>query len=179
MKNLLFLWIFVSIPIFGQKYYTKTGVTEFKASVDTFEPIKAVNNSTSVILDVSTGEIASLLFVKAFNFRVGLMQEHFNENYMDSDRFPKATFRGAFESFDFSEFSESTTYNLKGTLTIRGVKKDIETIATFSKKENNIMMQASFVVRPEDFQIKIPKIVRNKIAKTVNIHLNYVLVEKK
>ena len=68
MKQLLFLLIFVSVPIFGQKYYTKTGVTEFKASVDTFEPIKAINNSTSVILNVTTGDIASLLFVKAFNF---------------------------------------------------------------------------------------------------------------
>ena len=179
MKNLLFILIFVSVPIFGQKYYTKTGITEFKASVDTFEPIKAINNSTSVILNVTTGDIASLLFVKAFNFRVGLMQEHFNENYMDSDKFPKATFRGAFEKFDFSKFSESTTYPLKGTLTIRGVEKNIETTATLSKKGNHIMMQATFIVRPEDFQIKIPKIVRNKIAKTVNIYLDYVLVEKK
>ena len=179
MKQLLFLLIFVSAPIFGQKYYTKTGVTEFKASVDTFEPIKAINNSTSVILNVTTGDIASLLFVKAFNFRVGLMQEHFNENYMDSDKFPKATFRGTFDKFDFSKFSEATTYNLKGILTIRGIEKKIETTTTLSKKEDALIMQATFSVRPEDFRIKIPKIVRYKIAKTVNIYLDYVLVEKK
>lgn len=178
-KILFFLLLFFSIPIFGQKYYTKTGITQFKASVNTFEPIEAKNNSTSAIVNLETGDIASLLFVKAFTFRVGLMQEHFNENYMDSDKFPKATFKGNIKNFNFSEFSETKNYTIKGTLTIRGIKKEIETIGTFSKKGEKLMMYASFGVHPKDFNIKIPKIVRNKIAERINISLDYALIKKK
>tara|TARA_B100001057_G_C22688993_1_gene886976 strand:- start:540 stop:1082 length:543 start_codon:yes stop_codon:yes gene_type:complete len=178
-KIFFFLLLFFSIPIFGQKYYTKTGVTQFKASVNTFEPIKAKNNSTSAIVNLETGDIACLLFVKAFTFRVGLMQEHFNENYMDSDKFPKATFKGNIKNFNFSEFSETKKYTIKGTLTIRGIKKEIETLGTFSKKGEKLMMYASFGVQPKDFNIKIPKIVRNKIAERINISLDYALIKKK
>ena len=93
-KVAITLFLLVSFSTFAQKYYTKTGNTKFKASVEAFEPVEATNNSTTAIINVTSGEIASLLFIKAFNFRVALMQEHFNENYMDSGTFPKATFKG-------------------------------------------------------------------------------------
>jgi len=180
MKKLLpLVFLFLSASIFAQKYYTKTGRTEFKASVEAFEPVGAINNSTSAIINIKTGDIASLLFVKAFNFRVALMQEHFNENYMESNKFPKATFRGKIEGFDLSKISASKEYTLKGTLTVRGVKKEIETIATFTKQGDKLLMKASFGVKPEDFDIKIPKIVSKKIAGTINISLDYEFIEKK
>ncbi|CAI8412058.1 MAG: Uncharacterised protein [Flavobacterium sp. SCGC AAA160-P02] len=179
-KTFFLLLLFISIPIFGQKYRTRTGVTQFKASVDTFEPIEAKNNSTSAMVNLKTGDFVCLLFVKAFNFRVGLMQEHFNENYMDSDKFPKATFKGNIKNFNFSELSDTQKkYTIKGTLTIRGIKKEIETTARLSKKGNKLMMYASFEVQPKDFKIKIPKIVSYKIAKRINISLDYALIKKK
>ena len=108
------------------------------------------------------------------------MQEHFNENYMDSGTFPKATFKGQISGFDFSEISSTEKkLLLKGILTVRGVEKKIETLATFSKKENKLLMEASFGAKPEDFNIKIPKIVSNKIAGTINISLAYEFIEKK
>lgn len=178
-KSILLGLLFLGTSIFAQKYYTKTGVTEFKASVEAFEPVEAKNNSTTAILNTKTGDIASLLFVQAFNFRVALMQEHFNENYMDSNTYPKATFKGKVVGFNFEEISSSKKYTIKGTLTVRGVKKEVETLATFSKNGEKLAMQATFGVTPEDFKIKIPKIVSKKIAGTINISLDYEFVEKK
>ena len=110
-KVALVLFLLISFSTFAQKYYTKTGNTQFKASVEAFEPVEATNNSTTAIINVTSGEIASLLFVKAFNFRVALMQEHFNENYMDSSTFPKATFKGLISDFNLSDIS-STEKNI-------------------------------------------------------------------
>ena len=164
-KIALILFLLISFSTFAQKYFTKTGNTQFKASVEAFEPVEATNKSTTAIININSGEIASLLFVKAFNFRVALMQEHFNENYMDSSTFPKATFKGSISNFNFSNISSTEKKHLlKGILTVRGVEKEIETLATFSKKENKLLMEASFGVKPEDFNIKIPKIVSSKIA---------------
>jgi len=180
MKKLTtLLLLFLSITVFSQKLYTKTGLTEFKASVEAFEPVEAKNNSTSAVLKAESGDIAALLFIKAFSFRVALMQEHFNENYMDSNKFPKATFKGKVEGFNLSEISTTKEYTIKGSLTVRGVKKDIETIATFTKSGDKLRMQAAFSVKPQDFDIKIPGIVREKIAKSINVNLDYEFVEKK
>lgn len=181
MKKIqLLVFLFLNLSISAQKYYTKTGKTEFKASVEAFEPVEATNNSTTAILNTVSGEIASLLFVKAFNFRVALMQEHFNENYMDSNIFPKATFKGVLSDFKFLDISNTEKkYFLKGILTLRGIGKEVETIASFSKKKDKLMMKASFGVQPEDFNIKIPRIVSSKIAGTINIFIAYELIEKK
>ena len=179
-KVVLILFLLISFSTFAQKYFTKTGNTQFKASVEAFEPVEATNNSTTAIINVTSGEIASLLFVKAFNFRVALMQEHFNENYMDSSTFPKATFKGSISDFNFSNISSTEKKHLlKGILTVRGVEKEIETLATFSKKEDKLLMVTSFGVKPEDFNIKIPKIVSSKIAGTINISLAYEFIKKK
>ena len=174
MKQLLFLLIFVSVPIFGQKYYTKTGVTEFKASVDTFEPIKAINNSTSVILNVTTGDIASLLFVKAFNFRVGLMQEHFNENYMYSSKFPKSTFEGVIQNFNYDKLENNyTNFIIEGEIEIKGVKKNISTVAIIKKTDEGIDLNTNFKIKLSDYDIKIPRLVFKKIDENVKVSLNY------
>ena len=178
-KSAFLILLFLSCSVVAQKYYTKTGLTEFKASVEAFEPVEAKNNSTSAVLNTENGALASLLFVKAFNFRVALMQEHFNENYMDSNKFPKATFRGNVEGFNLSEISGTKKYTIKGTLTVRGVKKEIETVGTFTKQGDKLRLQATFGVKPEDFKIKIPKIVSKKIAGTINITLDYEFIEKK
>jgi len=80
----LIVFIFVGNVIFSQKMITRTGVIKFEASVPAFEPVAAVNNSVSAILDESTGEFAALTLIKAFKFKAPLMEEHFNENYIES-----------------------------------------------------------------------------------------------
>ena len=175
-KTFLFTFLIISQIICAQKYFTRTGTTNFKASVATFEAIEATNKSTTVLLKTDTGDIAAQLFIAAFTFKVALMQEHFNENYMDSDKFPKATFRGKLEGFSIDTLKKE--YPLLGTLTIRGIEKEIETIARVVVTEGAIGITSNFAVKPQDFDIKIPSIVRKKIAKSVNINLNYELVEK-
>lgn len=179
MKNILLLGILlIAYTVNAQKYFTKTGFTEFKASVEAFEPVEAKNNSTTVILDTENGEIASLLFIKAFNFRVALMQEHFNENYMDSNEHPKATFKGKLLDFNYKSIENSKTFKLQGVLTIKGKPKTIDTTATLSKNGENLILESSFNVSPSDFDIEIPNVVRKKIAETVDVNLSYELVKK-
>ena len=177
---LIFLVLLIfSQSILSQKYFTRTGNTEFKASIDAFEPVEAKNKSTTVVLNTENGDIAALLLIKAFQFRVSLMQEHFNENYMDSDTYPKATFSGKITDFNISEVDYEKNYIIKGILTIRNIAKNIEAIGKLKKTDSKILISSSFIVTPEDFNIKIPSIVRKKIAKTVTINFNYELSEKK
>ena len=91
-RRFLFYFLFLTTLASAQKYATRSGKTSFIGSEETFEQIKAVNNVSTSIIDSSSGDIAILLFISAFNFEISLMQEHFNENYMDSSRYPKATF---------------------------------------------------------------------------------------
>src|SRR5258705_13300570 len=96
MKKTVFLmmFFFVGNIIFSQKMITRTGEIKFEASVPSFEAVAAVNNSVSAILDESNGEFVALALIKAFKFKVPLMEEHFNENYIESSKYPKATFKG-------------------------------------------------------------------------------------
>ena len=83
----------------AQKYFTRTGTTQFEASEKAFEPVEAINKSTTAILNVKTGEVAAQVFIAGFQFKNALMQEHFNENYMDSCQYPKAIFKGKLKGF--------------------------------------------------------------------------------
>lgn len=181
MKNIVLVvaLMITSLHLSAQKYFTKTGETTFKASVETFEPVAAESKSTTAILNTANGEVAALLFVKTFHFEVALMEEHFNENYMDSDKFPKATFKGKLVDFDMEKLSSNIQgFRLKGVLTIKGKKKEIDTVANLKVENGKIIVDANFDVQPGDFGIDIPSIVRNKIAETVNIELKYELVKR-
>ncbi len=169
----------LSFCVVAQKFFTKTGITEFKASVVAFEPVEAKNKSTSAILNTENGQIAALLFIKAFQFRVALMQEHFNENYMDSNTFPKATFKGEIEGFSLDLLSKKKGFPLKGMLSIRGKSKVIDTQISIKKKGENLLLESSFSVSPKDFDIEIPTIVKKKISESINIILSYEMVQKK
>ncbi len=178
-KTLIIAIVLLSQTIVAQKYFTRTGTTHFKASVEAFEAVEATNNSSTAIIKTTTGDFAVQLFISAFKFDVALMQEHFNENYMDSDQYPKATFRGRLEAFSLEDLSEGKEFPLKGTLTVRGKKKEINTIGKVCLKDDKIKIKTSFSVQPQDFDIKIPSIVRKKIAEHINIKLDYELAEKK
>ena len=179
-------FLLFSITISAQKYYTNTGITEFDGSKAAFEPIKAKNNSSISAINVSNGNIAALIKIKDFEFRLGLMQEHFNENYLESYKYPKSTFEGNIELSTGSIFDGNTeifNYNLvdenfmdiiiKGQLTIKGVTKDIIATGKIKKIENDLNLISSFSVKLSDFNIKIPKVVFMKIDEVVKINLNY------
>ncbi len=162
------------------KYLDKNGVLIFEASEKLFEEVKAVHKTTTVIYDTQTNQIASLALIKGFRFKNSLMEEHFNENYIESSKYPKAKFKGSLIDFNPNEDLDgrSKEVTLKGTIEVRGKEKEIETTLTIQKVDDVIAMTGAFEVSPSDFDIEIPKIVRNKIAKVVTVMLDFKLVKK-
>ncbi|EAS19602.1 hypothetical protein BBFL7_00148 [Flavobacteria bacterium BBFL7] len=162
------------------RYQTRTGSISFEASVPTFEPIKAVNKSSTVVLDMKTGNIAALALIKGFRFPVALMQEHFNENYIESDDYPKAVLKGTLTDFDANRFSQNTssTFILNGTLELHGKKEVVSIPVLLSKSGDQIQLESNFNLQPADFNIEIPSVVSNKIAQEVQVSVNAMLSKK-
>lgn len=175
--KILMLLLIINNLSFGQdKLITKNGTINFEASVPSFEEIKAKSNSVSCILNTKTGEIASLVLMKSFKFKIALMEEHFNENYVESDKFPKATFKGKIENFDYTKITTtSTSFTLKGKLELHGKSKDITSVIKIKKGKDGIEMVINFSVNTDDFDIEIPSVVSKKVSKKVNIALEFVL----
>ena len=177
--RLLFYFLFLTSLVSAQKYATRSGKTSFIGSEETFEQIKAVNTVSTSIIDSSSGDIAILLFVSAFDFEISLMQEHFNENYMDSSKYPKATFSGNIQNFSLEELSDyEKEHKIHGVLTIKGVEKEITVSCRLKKTHKGLSLKTNFNVLASDFDIKIPKVVRNKISQEINITAEYDLIEK-
>lgn len=180
-KKLVFCGAFLLLPfflLFGQKYTTKTGTVKFEASVPSFEEVAGTNKSASAVLDSEKGNLAVLTLVKGFRFKVALMEEHFNENYIESDKYPKSTFSGAIEGFDLSKLTDAPkTFSLSGNLTLHGVTKKISAPVKISKSGNSILLSGSFKVKPEDFSISVPGAVSKKVAKTVSIDFSFSLTK--
>jgi len=176
---LTFICLIFSIALFSQKLMTRSGEIKFEASMPAFEEVAAMNNTVSCLFDTSTGEIAVLALVKGFRFKVPLMEEHFNENYIESDQFPKSTFKGKVANFDVSKVSSAkSTYDVEGDLTLHGVTKKVKTKITFVKSGEKLISTCNFKVKPIDFNIKIPSVVKSKIAETVEINLKFELEKK-
>ena len=175
----LFCFLLITSIRSAQKYATRSGKTSFIGSEETFEQIKAVNNVSTAIVDSSSGDIAILLFISAFDFEISLMQEHFNENYMDSSKYPKATFSGNIQNFSLEELLDSEKdYKILGVLTIRGIEKDVSVSCSLKKISKGLSLKTNFNVLASDFGIEIPKVVRNKISQEINIIAEYDLFEK-
>lgn len=160
------------------KYLTKSGTISFEASVPSFEEVKATNNKVTAIINTETADIAALALVKGFRFKVALMEEHFNENYAESDKYPKAKFSGKMEGYKKDTSDKTQNILLKGTLTFHGVSQKIETPAQLQQNKERIKLSAAFKVKPSDFEIEIPSVVSKKLAKEVDIQLNFNLNPK-
>jgi len=154
-------------------YFTKTGTVNFysKASV---EEIKAITKKATSILDKSTGNIEFSLLIKSFEFEKALMEEHFNENYMESDKFPKSTFKGAITNMKEVNFSKDGAYKVTvaGNLTIHGVSKQVTAPGTITIKGGKISASSTFIILLADYNIAIPSVVKDKIAKDTKITVN-------
>lgn len=173
MRYVLFclLWCLGHFLMAQDSYRTNSAQIVFDASTP-LEDIHAVNQKVNAIL-TNEGEFAALLLVTEFNFKKKLMQEHFNENYMESDRFPKAYFKGKIMSFDPESLDDgAATYKLKGELTIHGVTREIETGVSLESADGGISLESEFKIRLEDHDVKIPRILFKKIAEEVDVKVN-------
>ena len=178
-KGILIIFCFLPLAVISQgKYITKTGEINFEASVPSFEEVKAQNSNVSAILNSDNGEFAALALMKGFRFKIALMEEHFNENYIESSKFPKATFKGKIKGFELSTLSETAKeYIVTGTIRMHGVDKLVELPATLTIADNTILMKLQFTLRPEDFNIEIPKVVSSKIAEEIDVIANFSLTK--
>ncbi|GGA77394.1 hypothetical protein GCM10008015_17580 [Flavobacterium palustre] len=176
MKSFLLAFLFLfSTSIDAQNKKTATnGVITFEASVPFYEAVEAINNKTVATLNTKNNSIHFVVFIKDFQFERSLMQDHFNANYMESKKYPKAFFKGGIEKFSSNKISTTPSrYYIKGKINIHGVTKNIRVLALLHKTAtNSIVIQSHFSLNTEDFKIEIPFIVRSKISKTVNVALN-------
>ena len=172
MKRMFLLVLFLNIIIAGnaQKYLTKNGYIGFYSHTP-LEEIKADNNQVVSALDTSTGEMVFQALIKSFHFDRALMEEHFNENYMESDKIPKSVFKGKVTNLSDVDFSKPGTYNVtvEGDLTIHDVTNKISSKGTIEVFEGGINANSKFNVVPEDYKITIPGVVRDKIDKTLEV----------
>lgn len=175
-KKILFILLLLPsvICLAQDKIITKNGKTSFEASVPAVEEIKAKNEGTTCIINTKTGEIASLVLIKGFRFKIALMEEHFNENYMESDKYPKSTFKGKIENFDYAKLTaQGATYTIKGKMEIHGKTKDISITATLKKNGGGMSLDSKFFINTDDFGIEIPSVVSKKVSKKVAVNLDF------
>lgn len=162
--------MFYANDIDAQRFMTRDGTIRFFSETP-IEDIEAINNQVSTAIDLDKGEIVFSLLMKAFTFEKALMQEHFNEKYVESDKFPKATFKGTIENaVDLVLKEAPQEVKIKGSLTIHGVTRDIAIVATLSQSgPRQLAGSAVFDVALADYNIKVPAAVRDNIAKTIQV----------
>lgn len=152
-------------------YFTRNGQISFFSETP-FEDIKADNNKVYSSLNAQTGFLQFLVTIKNFEFKRDAMQRHFNdEDYMHSDKYPSANFKGRLldiEAIDFSKNGKYTTL-IEGELNIHGITNAVKTSAILQVQNERINASATFYVRLEDYKIKVPKIVFKKIAEVVRV----------
>lgn len=152
------------------RYFTKTGKIEFfsKASL---EDIEAKNKTVTAVLDSKTGAMQFSVQMKGFEFEKALMQEHFNENYVESGKYPKAEFKGAIANNADVNYGKEGSYNVtvKGKLTIHGVTKDVEAPGTIKVESDKLEGKSTFTIKLSDYNISIPSVVKDKISNTIKI----------
>ena len=181
MKNItaLVLISMCSISLMhAQKYLTRNGTISFFSKTP-LENIEAYNNQVSGVVDLKTGGMAFTLLMRAFTFKKALMQEHFNEKFIESQKYPKATFKGNIKDLDsFKLGSEQVVITVSGKLTIHGITRDLSLSGTLMKDENgNIEGKAVFNIDIQEYEIKVPSAVRKNIADNIEIKVNMVYEE--
>ncbi len=149
---------------------TRTSSTKFYSHAP-MEDIEAINNRTTAALNLEKGEIVVKMLIKHFEFENALMQEHFNENYMESEKYPSAIFQGTFTSKNPIDLNVDGDYDLtvEGTLTIHGVKQPLTAEAVITVADRQVSAKTAFIARPKDFDIEIPTVVVRNIAEEIEV----------
>jgi len=159
------------VGLWGQgKYLTNKGHISF-FSHTVIEDIKAENQEVASVIDASSGEVAIIVKMTDFQFPKKLMQEHFNENYVESEKFPKARFNGKIKNNGEVDYSSEGMYEVlvAGEMSIHGISNRVEAEGTIAVTSDGIIARARFMLNPEDYGIKIPKVVRKNIAEKLEI----------
>jgi polyisoprenoid-binding protein YceI len=166
----------------AQKFMTRNGYIGFSSHTAT-EDIKGDNNQVASVIDISTGEIVFQVLIKSFHFEKALMEEHFNENYLESEKFPKSTFKGKITNLSAVDFSKAGKYDVivDGDLNIHDVTNKVTAKGSLEVITDGINANSKFNIVPEDYKINIPGVVRDNVAKNleVTVTMKYTPVENK
>ena len=154
----------------GQRFMTKSGFAGFYSKTP-LEDIEAENKQVYAVIDAGTGKIAVMMLIKGFVFPRELMQEHFNENYAESDLYPKAIFEGGFSGEIPLNKPGDYPVLVSGSLSLHGVTQKMVLPATLELKNGSLDGHIEFTIKPEDFQIRIPSLVRDKIAREIRVRV--------
>jgi polyisoprenoid-binding protein YceI len=182
MKKYIFisLVLFTSSIINCQKYFTKDGKIHFEAS-SPIEKIEASNSKATSVIDLTSGAIEWSVLMKGFTFEKALMQEHFNENYVESTKYPKAIFKGKLSSSSQLKFDKDGVYtaDVNGTLDLHGISRTVKAKVTFNVKGSKISANSTFKILLADYGITIPSLVKDKISKEteIKVEANYLLLK--
>ena len=177
--KIIFIISMVASLVFSKDLYmTRNGNVDFFSSTP-LEDIKAVNNQVSCVLNKENGQFAFQVPIKAFTFKNALMQEHFNESYLESDIYPKSIFKGEIIGWDDIQLSQdSLNILIEGDLTIHGVKNQVRQSGRVWVSSGVIYGESTFSVRLVDYQVKVPKIVRENIAEVIKVNVKVKLKQK-
>ena len=178
MNKIIILVLVFSVLIaersFAQdKYFTKGGVVSFNAegALDDVEEIRAKTNTATCVIDAASGQIEWAVLMKSFQFKNALMQEHFNENYVESSQYPKATFKGMIDNPGAINWVKDGSYpvTVRGMMTLHGVTKDLTAKGLVKVVKGAVSVSSDFTVLLADYGIEIPALVGNKVSKEVDI----------
>jgi polyisoprenoid-binding protein YceI len=172
-KNLMAVLVLALTTVAAQaqeKYFTKSGKISFESKAP-LEDIEAKNKTAMAVLDSKSGALQFSVQMKGFEFEKALMQEHFNENYVESDKHPKAEFKGTITNNSDINYTKNGTYTakVKGKMTLHGVTKDVETTGTVKVNGSSLDATSTFNLQLSDYNIKIPSVVKDKISNNVKI----------
>ncbi|MBN1950709.1 MAG: YceI family protein [Bacteroidales bacterium] len=172
MKTIIFAAILILSTSFAsaKQYITKTGQVKFYSHTP-IEDIEAINRQAVGILDTESGSMQFKLLIRSFEFEKALMQEHFNENFMESDQYPKSSFEGSIMNPEEIDFEVPGTYvaDVSGNLTIHGVTKAIRVKGSITVTKDELITKSTFKVNPTDYNISIPEVTRKKIANEIEV----------
>jgi len=174
MKKLCLLTVFgfFAFTLAAQNVYlTKDAKINFNSSTP-IEDIIAESNQATAVIDIEKNGVQFSVLTTSFKFRRALMEEHFNENYIESPKFPKATFKGKITSSMDWKSDKTTAVDVKGDLTMHGVTKEFTFQAQITPGKDKIAASATLKITPEQFNIAIPSAVREKIAKEVTLKID-------
>ena len=176
ITSILAIILFASTLANAQKYMTKSGTIKFFSDTP-MEKIEGVNRQVNSALDYSTGNFVFKVLIQGFEFEKALMQEHFNENYMESDKFQNSTFNGKITNIKDVNLAKDGVYKVaaEGDLSMHNVTNKVKINGTLEVKAGKVLGKASFNVSPKDYNITIPKAVIKNISEAIQVDVNIAL----
>lgn len=175
MKKLIITLLFTLLVIHtseaaGNRYFTKSGFISFISATPLID-IEGTDNRVTSFLDIKTGEMVFMVFIKDFKFRLALAEEHFNENYMYSEKYPQSKFKGKITNIETTDLTKEGTYfvTVEGDLTIKDRTNHVKATGSLEVKDGKIIANSKLNVLLKDYNIEVPKIVEDKVAKEIPI----------